>query len=538
MGQQGQTQEPASDRSVRLGVSGKIFVAYTALATVFIASSGVYLLYMHRARERVVASQALFDIQSDLDAAWRKLRDFPMKTTRRPDPTRSLLFVQAGKLLDAALATTDRYLAGRHNPPGGPDLAAYRTKMGEVGGELGQTFKRLGAFEASEDEREREAFATRLANLTAATDRLKRSIRGEAQRMAAELRADEELAGSMAILLAVVGLVVAVLVALSMMRTLRPLHVLRQRARAVAGGDYARRVDVRSRDEIGDLAREFDAMAVAIQERERRLIQTERLATIGRMAAQITHEIRNPLASIGLNAELLVDETSPGDLEARRLVAAIAREVDRLSEITDSYLRFVRLPRSKKEPEDLGALVSSMLAFSRAELERAGVTLDLHIEPGLPEVMADEAQIRQSLLNLVRNAREAMPEGGTLTVRVMSRGAHEIEIGIADTGSGIAPEDVARIFDPFFSTKEKGTGLGLALVQQIVVEHGGRIEVRPHEGGGSLFAVVLPVHESPIDVGTPSGEPEVKAATAGAAPEPVPASEAVAETPARVVAGT
>ena len=132
--------------------------------------------------------------------------------------------------------------------------------------------------------------------------------------------------------------------------------MLRARAREIAGGEYGRRTGVRSRDEIGDLARELDVMAAAVEEREHRLIRSERLATVGRMAAQITHEVRNPLASIGLYAELLGDEIADGP-EARRLVASITSEVDRLTEITETYLRFARLPQPKLEREDLPALV-------------------------------------------------------------------------------------------------------------------------------------------------------------------------------------
>ena len=168
---------------------------------------------------------------------------------------------------------------------------------------------------------------------------------------------------------------------------------------------------MRSRDEIGDLARELDAMAAALEEREQRLIRSERLATVGRMAAQITHEVRNPLASIGLYAELLGDEFAERP-EARRLVNSITSEVDRLTEITETYLRFARLPRPKLDREDLPAMVASVVEFARAELLQAGIVLETELTPGV-EVAADESQLRQALLNLMRNAREAMDAGAS-----------------------------------------------------------------------------------------------------------------------------
>jgi signal transduction histidine kinase len=243
-------------------------------------------------------------------------------------------------------------------------------------------------------------------------------------------------------------------------------------------------------------------MAGAIEEREQRLIRSERLATVGRMAAQITHEVRNPLASIGLYAELLGDEVAADDDEAKRLVTSISSEVDRLTEITETYLRFARLPRPKLEQEDLGAIVTGVLEFSRAELSQAGIALDLQVAPGLPEVAADEAQLRQALLNLVRNAKEALKgANGRVSVRVeaatpggpeLGGAARSVRITIQDSGQGIPRENFGKIFDPFFSTKERGTGLGLALVQQIVVEHGGRIDVASGPGEGTTFSLTFP----------------------------------------------
>jgi signal transduction histidine kinase len=242
-------------------------------------------------------------------------------------------------------------------------------------------------------------------------------------------------------------------------------------------------------------------MAAAIEEREHLLIRSERLATVGRMAAHITHEIRNPLASLGLNVELLADEVGPDNEEARKLVTSIGNEVDRLSEITETYLRFVRLPKPKLEHEDLGAIATSVLEFASGELKLAGVTWSIRVEPGMPEVVADESQLRQALLNLVRNAKEAMPTGGRIEVEVARMSEGMVRLVFADSGPGISRENLAQIFEPFFSTKTKGTGLGLALVQQIVIEHGGRIEVECPASGGTKFTVVLPAVKSVSDLG-------------------------------------
>src|SRR5205807_8689423 len=217
------------------------------------------------------------------------------------------------------------------------------------------------------------------------------------------------------------------------------------------------------------------------------LLRSERLAAIGRIAAQITHEIRNPLSSISLNAEEL-GERAP---QARELCEAIVREVDRLTAITEEYLRFARLPKPQMQRADLNDTVRDLLDFVRPELQAAGVSLELSLSPELPRVHADVAQLRQLLLNLIRNAREAMPGGGRL--RVATRGGEgAVEIEVRDTGPGIDPARLQRIFDPFFTTKERGTGLGLAMAQEIAQEHGGQLTCESTAGAGTAFTLRLP----------------------------------------------
>jgi signal transduction histidine kinase len=235
-------------------------------------------------------------------------------------------------------------------------------------------------------------------------------------------------------------------------------------------------------------------MADAIQEREQRLIRSERLATVGRMAAHIAHEVRNPLSSIGLNAELLGDEIAERGEEARRLVTSIIGEVDRLTEITETYLRFARLPRPKLDRENVGAVIVSVVDMSRGELAQGGIDVTVDIAPGLPDIAADESQLRQALINLIRNAREAMAGAVSRRLEIGARVAGDrIVITVHDSGPGIGAANMGKIFDPFFSTKERGTGLGLALVQHIVVDHGGQIEVASPPGEGTTFTLTLPI---------------------------------------------
>jgi two-component system NtrC family sensor kinase len=291
----------------------------------------------------------------------------------------------------------------------------------------------------------------------------------------------------------VTGLAITILVVIA----LRPLRRLRDGARRIAAGDYASRIVERGPSEVADLAREFNSMGRAVEERERELVRSERLAAVGKMAAMITHEVRNPLSSIGLNTELLEDELTevPNADEARGLCRSIHREVDRLTAITEEYLAFARLPKPKLAPEPINPIVSSLADFVREDLASKKVELatDLAAEHLIGDI--DAAQIRQCLINLVRNAAEAVGAKGGGHVRLRTRRDGErAAIIVEDDGVGIAPDVLPRLFDPFFSTKEGGNGLGLALTQQIVREHGGTLDVDSTLGKGTIFTLRVPFH--------------------------------------------
>ena len=299
------------------------------------------------------------------------------------------------------------------------------------------------------------------------------------------------------LLAAVVGAVVMAIAATAV----RPLGRLTESVRKLAAGEAAPRVVLKRRDEVGLLAEEFNRLLQALSDRDARLeqqradlLRAERLAAVGRIAAQVAHEIRNPLSSVSLNVELLAEETAAGNPDTGRLVVSIGKEVDRLTEITEEYLRFARLPEPELAPMSLKALLSDLLTFLGPSLEERSVDLETRIADDLPDLLADEEQLRRAFLNLMRNSIDAMPDGGRLRIEASyDAEANTMKTRITDTGAGIPPEVLDRVFDPFFSTKERGTGLGLALTQQIVAEHNGRIDVESHLGEGTTFVLQLPV---------------------------------------------
>ena len=251
------------------------------------------------------------------------------------------------------------------------------------------------------------------------------------------------------------------------------------------------------RGEVMGLVIALEDVTEAVQTKEA-LLRSERLAAIGRMSAHVTHELRNPLASISLNAELLEELSSDAIQgqsrardaeEAQQLCRAIGREADRLNALAEEYLRFARLPRPELVPTSPETLLRPLAAFIFPDCRAASVHLQVDIEPNLPEIRIDPDQLRQALLNLLRNGKESMPEGGELLLGARRGEEESIELFVKDQGSGIPADVRDRIFDPFYSTKLTGTGLGLALTQQIVQEHGAGIRVVSNPGQGSEFTV-------------------------------------------------
>ncbi|MGC9323851.1 MAG: sensor histidine kinase [Desulfomonilia bacterium] len=233
-----------------------------------------------------------------------------------------------------------------------------------------------------------------------------------------------------------------------------------------------------------------------------KLIQAEKLAAVGQMSAHVAHEIRNPLTSVMLHTELLEDELRElGDAkQALDLVHIVEQEIDRLSTVTDEYLSYARLPHPRKQLVNPKIEVNSVLSMLLPELKRRDIETSVHCQDTLPNIMIDRGQFKQLLINLIKNAEDAMPSGGNLDISLMGIKDNFLLL-VKDTGFGIPPELTRRIFDPYFTTKDNGTGLGLALVQYITNAHDGWVDVESQKGTGSTFIISLPFHESDIPEG-------------------------------------
>ena len=228
-----------------------------------------------------------------------------------------------------------------------------------------------------------------------------------------------------------------------------------------------------------------------IRAAERRLARSERLALVGQMLAQITHEVRNPLNALSLNAEMLSEELTklaPNEHEAWEFLGIVSQEIERLTQVTGHYLQLARRRPARLEPRNVADVLEDAARLLAVEVDEAGVRLDVHTE-ALPPQSVDSGQLRQAVINIVQNAVAAGAR--QLRLGLDSRG-DDIRITLDDDGPGMTPEEVERACDPFYTTKPSGTGLGLAITRQIVEDHDGSVHISKGALGGAAVTLVLP----------------------------------------------
>ena len=298
------------------------------------------------------------------------------------------------------------------------------------------------------------------------------------------------------VLIAIVSVLIALILSLPVARSITsPLGVLVHASTRVARGDMTVRVPEKGRGELRQLSGAFNRMVAELQSTQDELLHAKSLASVGQLAAGVAHEINNPLGTIMLYADILQKETPPTAAFCDD-VQMISREAARCKDIVTALLNFARQNRLMAQETDINRLLNELAS----DLERLPLYKDVVIvrklDSNLPLIQADPAQLRQVIVNLANNAAEAMPEGGTLTLATMTDPAGDrVSIVVEDTGTGIAPENLSKLFTPFFTTKPigRGTGLGLAISYGIVKMHRGQITVQSHVGKGTRFTVILPV---------------------------------------------
>ena len=297
------------------------------------------------------------------------------------------------------------------------------------------------------------------------------------------------------VLIAIATILLAILVAIPVAWSIsRPLTDLAVATRQVAHGDWSVRVPVNGCEEIRTQAESFNTMVETLKDTQEQLIQKEKLASVGQLAAGVAHEINNPLGSVLLYADILCKETAEDNLQQREDLQMIIREATRCKTIVNDLLNFSRQNEVLAQDTDVNDMLRQLAEEQSKQDLFQHITITTDLDPQLSRIQADPLQLHQVFVNLISNAAEAMPDGGQLTLRTR-RGAAPgyVTIDVEDTGVGITEEHMKKIFTPFFTTKPigKGTGLGLAIIYGIVKMHRGQISVRSEVGKGTTFTITL-----------------------------------------------
>lgn len=387
------------------------------------------------------------DLESVADRVASALEGLPVPPDRLPDVLPSL-----GRLVGAEIAVRGRgFLHGTRSDLGWPDAG-----RAEIGGGAWRVLARRATARP-----EREGYRVLMSEefLTRRHRDLLRPI---------------VIAGA-------TGLVVAALLGIGVARTLaRPVRALAERAGRVSAGDFSGEIARSGPGEVGDLEEAFGRMLTEIRESQARLRESERFAALGRLAGGIAHELRNPLTAIRMAVETSLREDAASREEARKVALA---EIDRLDRTLRELLDFVRPRKPRLVDTSIALLLRSCVDLLRPQCEHLKVRLDLDVPEGLGlRFRVDPDRIRQAVLNLVLNGAQAQPRGGV--VRIEARPG---VISVSDEGPGIAEEVRGTLFQPFVTTKSAGIGIGLAVVKQVMEEHGGSVDYETGPGGTTFF---------------------------------------------------
>jgi len=277
-------------------------------------------------------------------------------------------------------------------------------------------------------------------------------------------------------------------------RITRPVQLLARSAGKVASGEWGTTVEVTSADEIGKLARAFNRMTHELVEQRQRLMQAERVAAWRELARRLAHELKNPLFPLQITVENMqrARDSYPEQFDEvfREGTATLLAELSNLKQIIGRFSDFAKMPAPEMQRVDFNNLVAETMRLFEGQLSQTHVAAKVELAPVLPLVPADPEQMTRALRNLILNAIDAMPRGGTLTIRTAAIG-EGVRLEVADTGQGLTPEECERLFTPYYTTKTHGTGLGLAIVQSVVSDHKGHITVESETGKGAKFRIDL-----------------------------------------------
>ena len=281
---------------------------------------------------------------------------------------------------------------------------------------------------------------------------------------------------------------------------LRPIKRLARATNVISEGRLPAQIPYGSHDELGLLTRSFNQMVRNLRRIQAKLVKSEKLVSLGRMAAGVAHEIRNPLNTMNVTLGMLKRKIADKP-EVIELAETISEEISRVDHFLSEFLSYSRQPPPKPIPTNVNEIIEDILSDCSIRPEGKGVVMESHLDHQVPLIPLDSFQIERAIKNVVINALEAMPEGGRLTIttkwypdKETEKSEGTLELSISDSGVGMKPGDLQNVFDPFYTTKEFGTGLGLPITQSILESHGGRIDIRTQTGEGTTVIITIPYH--------------------------------------------
>ncbi len=464
-------------------IRGRIVAVFVACLAFVVILTGFYYWNLFSIEKRLAIAENFEDLFNDILEIRRYEKNF-LFYRDRDSLNQNISYIGETKELTAKLAADIAKVIGEEQ------LQRFRTNLDSYKGMMEENLDRI---EGKASQIEVEKIRAKGKELVVFSQNLLRIKRERIHRaLTRTLSIPIAFAGSLVLLIALIFRLVV-------KNILKPLALIQRTTEDVAGGNYTPiPYEESRRDEISELIAAFNKMAGEIESRQEEVVQSRKIAAIGTFTSGIAHELNNPINNIYLTAETLLEEYATlSDAEANELILDVLNQADRAGDIVKNLLDFSRSERPSFTDQSIAAVIDSTVKLVKNQIMVAGISLHREIPGDMPAIRGNLRNLQHVFLNLLLNAIQAMPGGGSIEVAASQDLQDYIRVDVKDSGIGIKPEDLEHIFDPFFTTKGvgRGTGLGLSVTYSIVKTHGGYIEVKSEVNVGTTFSVFLPVGE-------------------------------------------